>query len=131
MKDILIDDFQYTAQELLARNKSILDLITKYQDSNSRVNRAIIKSVTQCGCLTISAHKQEVPEDASFDEMKSSADTHVEGTLCENCRDAIERDMGRNMFYLASLCNAMDLNLYDIILKENDRIRMLGKYNLR
>lgn len=131
MKDILIDDFQYTAQELLVRNKSILDLITKYQDSNSRVNRAIIKSVTQCGCLTISAHKQEIPEDASLDEMKNSADGHVCGTLCENCRDAIERDMGRNVFYLASLCNALDLNLYDIILKENDRIRMLGKYNLR
>jgi len=131
MKDILVDDFQYTAQELLVRNKSILDLITKYQDSNSRVNRAIIKSVTQCGCLTISAHKQEIPEDASFDEMKNSADAHVEGTLCENCRDAIERDMGRNVFYLAALCNALDLNLYDIILKENDRIRMLGKYNLR
>ncbi len=131
MKDILIDDFQYTAQELLVRNKSILDLITKYQDSNSRVNRAIIKSVTQCGCLTISAHKQDIPEEASFDEMKSSADAHVGGTLCENCRDAIERDMGRNVFYLASLCNALDLNLYDIILKENDRIRMLGKYNLR
>ncbi len=131
MKDILIDDFQYTAQELLVRNKSILDLITKYQDSNSRVNRAIIKSVTQCGCLTISAHKQEIPEDVSFDEMKSSAVAHVDGTLCDNCRDAIERDMGRNLFYLASLCNALDLNLYDIILKENDRIRMLGKYNLR
>ncbi len=131
MKDILIDDFQYTAQELLVRNKSILDLITKFQDSNSRVNRAIIKSVTQCGCLTISAHKQDIPEDASFDEMKNSAAAHVEGTLCENCRDAVERDMGRNVFYLASLCNALDLNMYDIILKENDRIRMLGKYNLR
>lgn len=131
MKDILIDDFQYTAQELLVRNKSILDLITKYQDSNSRVNRAIIKSVTQCGCLTISAHKQDIPEDANFDEIKNSTDAHVGGTLCDNCRDAIERDMGRNVFYLASLCNALDLNLYDIILKENDRIRMLGKYNLR
>lgn len=131
MKDILIDDFQYTAQELLVRNKSILDLITKYQDSNSRVNRAIIKSVTQCGCLTISAQKQDIPIDASFDDMKNSAVSHIEGNLCENCKDAIERDMGRNMFYLASLCNALDLNLYDIVLKENDRIRMLGKYNLR
>jgi len=131
MKDMLIDDFQYTAQELLVRNKSILDLITKYQDSNSRVNRAIIKSVTQCGCMTISANKQQIPDDASFDEMKSSAVGHIDGTLCDNCRDAIERDMGRNIFYLASLCNALDLNLYDIILKENDRIRMLGKYNLR
>lgn len=131
MKDILVDDFQYTAQELLVRNKSILDLITKYQDSNSRVNRAIIKSVTQCGCLTINAHKQEIPVDASFDEMKSSVNGHVEGTLCDNCRDAIERDIGRNLFYLASICNALDLNLYDILLKENDRIQMLGKYNLR
>lgn len=131
MKDMLIDDFQYTAQELLIRNKSILDLITKYQDSNSRVNRAIIKTVTQCGCMTISAHKQEIPDDASLDEMKNSVESHIEGILCENCRDAIERDIGRNVFYLASICNALDLNLYDIILKENDRIRMLGKYNLR
>lgn len=131
MKDIFIDDFQYTAQELLVRNKSILDLITKYQDSNSRVNRAIIKSVTQCGCLKITAHKQDIPVDASFDDMKNAVETHISGSLCENCKDAIERDMGRNMFYLASLCNALDLNLYDIILKENDRIRMLGKYNLR
>ncbi|PYG87981.1 hypothetical protein LY28_01691 [Ruminiclostridium sufflavum DSM 19573] len=131
MKDMLIDDFQYTAQELLIRNKSILDLITKYQDSNSRVNRAIIKAVTQCGCMTISAHKQEIPDDASLDEMKTSVESHIEGLLCENCRDAIERDIGRNVFYLASICNALDLNLYDIILKENDRIRMLGKYNLR
>ncbi len=131
MKDILIDDFQYTAQELLVRNRSILDLVTKYQDSNSRVNRAIIKSVTQCGCLKITAKKQDIPDDASFDQVQDVIQNHIEGTLCDNCRDAIERDMGRNMFYLASLCNALDLNLYDIILKENDRIQMLGKYNLR
>ena len=131
MKDILIDDFQYTAQELLVRNRSILDLITKYQDSNSRVNRAIIKSVTQCGCVKITAKKQDIPDDASFDQVKDVVQNHLEGTLCDSCRDAIERDMGRNMFYLASLCNALDLNLYDIVLKENDRIQMLGKYNLR
>ncbi len=131
MKDILIDDFQYTAQELLVRNRSILDLITKYQDSNSRVNRAIIKSVTQCGCVKITAKKQDIPDDASFDQVKDVVQNHLEGALCDSCRDAIERDMGRNMFYLASLCNALDLNLYDIVLKENDRIQMLGKYNLR
>jgi hypothetical protein len=31
MKDMLIDEFQYTVQELLFRNKSIIDSITKYQ----------------------------------------------------------------------------------------------------
>ncbi|MCX7710804.1 MAG: DUF1573 domain-containing protein, partial [Clostridia bacterium] len=54
-----------------------------------------------------------------------------EGKLCENCRDMIEKDLGRNLFYLASICNTLDLNLYDIILKEHDRIKMLGQYNLR
>ena len=61
MKDMLIDEFQYTVQELLFRNKSIIDSITKYQDSNARVNRAIVKAVTQCGCIRIDAKKQKMP----------------------------------------------------------------------
>lgn len=55
MKDIMISQFQYTVGELLVRNKSILDLITKFQDSNGRVNREIVKAVTQCGCVKINA----------------------------------------------------------------------------
>lgn len=131
MKDILVDEFQYTALELLVRNKSILDLITKFQDSNARANRGIVKAVTQCGCIKVHAKKQVFPEDGDFEQIRNSMKTHVEGKLCENCRDIIERDIGRNLFYLASICNTLDLNLYDIILKEHERIRMLGKYNLR
>lgn len=131
IKDIMLDEFQYTAQELLVRNKSIIDLITKFQDSNGRVNRGIVKSVTQCGCIKIHAKKQTFPEDGDFDEIQSSMKTHLEGKLCNNCRDIIEKDMGRNLFYLASLCNTLDLNLYDVVLKENERIKMLGRYNLR
>ena len=131
MKDILLDDFQYTTQELLVRNKSILDLITKFQDSNARVNRAIIKSVTQCGCIKIHARKQDFPGDGDFDEFRNAMKTHIEGKLCDNCRDMIEKDVGRNLFYLTSICNTLDLNLYDIILKEHERVKMLGKYNLR
>lgn len=131
MKDIMVDQFQYTVGELLVRNKSILDLITKFQDSNGRVNREIVKAVTQCGCVKINAQKQIYPDGADFDEIRTLMETHLEGSLCENCRDLIEKDIGRNMFYLASICNTLDLNLYDIILKELDRIKMLGKYNLR
>ena len=58
IKDIMLDEFQYTAQELLVRNKSIIDLLTKFQDSNARINRGIVKSVTQCGCIKIHAKKQ-------------------------------------------------------------------------
>lgn len=131
MKDMLVDEFQYTVQELLVRNKSIIDQLTKFQDSNARVNRAVVKAVTQCGCLKIHAEKHSFPEDSDLEDMRNTMDTHLEGKLCENCSDLIEKDIGRNLFYLASMCNTLDLNLYDIIIKELDRVKMLGKYNLR
>ncbi len=121
----MVDEFQYTVQELLVRNKSIIDLITKFQDSNARVNRSVVKAVTQCGCIRINAGKQD------FEEMGKAMETHLEGKLCENCRDRIENEIGSNLFYLASICNTLDLNLYDIIIKEQERVKMLGQYNLR
>lgn len=130
MKDMLIDEFQYTIQELLFRNKSIIDSITKYQDSNARVNRAIVKAVTQCGCISIDAKKQEMPEDGSFEEVRKAMGTHVNGHLCESCRDQIEKELGKNLYYIASICNTLDLNLYDIIIKEQSRVKMLGQFNL-
>ena len=57
-------------------------------------------------------------------------DTHLEGKLCDNCRDQIEKELGKNLYYIASLCNTLDLNLYDIIIKEQERVKMLGKFNL-
>lgn len=131
MKDMMVDEFQYTVQELLVRNKSIIDAITKYQDSNARVNRSIVKAVTQCGCIKINAKKQKMTEDSNYDELRDVMETHLEGTLCDNCRDTVEKEIGTNLFYLASICNTLDLNLYDIVIKELERVKMLGKYNLR
>ena len=129
MKDIMVDDFQFTVQELLVRNKSILDSLTKFQDSNSRVNRSIVKAVTHCGCIKINAEKQKIPIDADFEDFKKAMDTHLSGKLCENCRDTVEKEIGKNLFYLASICNTLDLNLYDIFIKESERVKMLGNYN--
>ena len=122
MKDMLIDDFQYTVQELIFRNKSIIDSITKYQDSNARVNRAIVKAVTQCGCIRINAKKQEVPEDSTLEEIRNAMDTHSK----ENCVKAAEiksKRIRQNLYYIASLCNTLDLNLYDVIIKEQERVK--------
>ena len=130
VNDILIDEFQNTVQELLFRNKSIIDSITKFQDSNARVNRSIVKAVTQCGCIKIDAKKQNMPEDGDYEEVRNAMKTHVTGELCENCRDQIEKELGKNLYYMASLCNTLDLNLYDVIIKEQDRVKMLGQYNL-
>ena len=43
----------------------------------------------------------------------------------------IEDEIGNDLFYLASLCNLLDLNLYDILLKEYNQIATLGKYSMK
>ena len=96
-----------------------------------RINRTISKAVTQCGCIRVNAKKQEYPEDVEFDNINGVLDSHVEGHLCSSCRDLLEKDIGRHLFYLTSICNTLDLNLYDIIIKELDRLQMLGRYSLR
>lgn len=131
MKDTALDSFQYTVSELLIRNKSILDGMTKLEDSDSRINRTISKAVTQCGCIMIDAKKQEYPESMEFDNIKGAMSSHIKGKLCSSCRDLLEKDIGRHLFYLTSICNTLDLNLYDIIIKELERLRLLGKYSLR
>jgi hypothetical protein len=133
MKDIIFDDFQNAVSESLLRHKSILDIITKFQESNARINRAIAKSVTNCGCIEVCAKKQRMSEDntLNIEFLKNCLNTHTKGSLCDNCRDVIQNEIGNNLFYLTSLCNILDLNLYDILLKEYDKINTLGKYSFR
>lgn len=132
MKDIIFDSFQNDVNESLLRHKSILDILTKYTESSSRVNRAVAKSVTNCGCIEINAKKQCLPtEDNSLEDLSECLKIHMDGNLCENCREVIEREIGNNLFYLTSLCNVLDINLYDVLLKESDRITTLGKFTFR
>jgi len=131
LKNTVLDDFQYISNELLVRNRSILDSMTKMSDSCARISRTLIKSATHCGCISICGEKQHVSGVSGIDEMKQRMKSQVKGELCDNCRDLLEKDMGRNLFYMAAICNALDLNLYDIVLGESDRLKLLGKYNLR
>ncbi|EYE87581.1 hypothetical protein Q428_12485 [Fervidicella metallireducens AeB] len=130
MKDIIVDDFQNAVSESLLRHKSIVDIITKLSESSSRINRAVAKSVTNCGCISIEAHKQEIPDGVSLDEVSDLLKYQIEGTLCDNCREVLEEEIGTNLYYLASLCDALDLNLFDVLIKEYDKIRTLGKFSL-
>ena len=128
MKDIIFDDFQDSVNGSLLRHKSILDTLSKYTESNARVNRAVIKAVTTCGCIKINASKQCLP---TVENLTDCFKNHIEGELCDNCREVIEREMGNNLFYLTSLCNVLDINLYDVLLKENDKVTTLGKFTFR
>lgn len=130
VKDLLCDEFQNTVANYLIRHKSVIDVMTKLQESNARINRALAKTITYCGCLEVNAKKQQVPQDAELRELKDYMQAHINGSLCEQCKDVLETEIGSSLFYLTALCNLLDLNLYDIMLKEHDKIETLGVYNL-
>ncbi len=135
--DNQIDDFQTFVDSVLIRNKSIIDQTTKLQDSCARLCRSISKAATSCGCVNINAHKQpylcmddKEAEDA-FDDLTKLVETHIEGELCPKCRDEVERQMGRVLFYLTVIANSFDLSVSDVIDKEKFNTGLLGKFSLR
>lgn len=130
MKDLLCDQFQNSVNEVLTRHKSILDILTKLQESSSRVNRAAIKSVTCCGCIKINASNQEVPDGIDYKDAKNYMDNHLSGELCEVCREKVVQEIGSNLFYIAALANSLDINLYDVLINECKKIEALGEFSL-
>jgi hypothetical protein len=128
--DLLCDRFQEAVDKYLIRHKSIIDVLSKLNESTSRVNRAVAKAVTSCGCIQINAAKQTIPAD--IDTLTSISEymkNHVEGELCEYCAEILEDEIGRTLFYLAALCNVLDLNLLNILSKEQERVTCLGIFN--
>ena len=60
MKDVIFDEFQDIVIDSLIRHKSILDITSKFSESSARVNRAIVKAVTDCGCIKIKSENNKV-----------------------------------------------------------------------
>ena len=130
MRDPGCEEFQETVSEFLIRHRSIVDVLSKLQETSARVNRAVAKAVTNCGCLEISARRQEIPDNTSFFRLKDFMATHLQGDLCDGCREIIETELGQNLFYLAALCDLLGLRMEEIIDKERERINALGPYSL-
>lgn len=124
-------DFQSMVDRHLLRHRSLLDIMTKYQEAASRVNRAVAKAVTSCGCVEIHAKKQEIPEGISLSGLKAYMDSHLSGCLCDHCRDVIEKELGNQLFFMASLANVLDIRLDDVLENEEEKMDTLGVYGLR
>lgn len=130
MSAIMCEDFQHNVSEYLLRHQSILDLLSKTLETTGRVNRAITKSVTSCGCLKIHADKEPIPENANLEDFKHLFSSHLEGQLCEHCRDVILKEMGKNLFYITALCHTLGISLQEVLEKENDKVTTLGRFNM-
>lgn len=122
--------FQEAVSEYLIRHRSILDCISKFEEATARVNRAIIKAVTYCGCVKISASRQRFPSDASLADLKKYTASHLEGSLCPDCRDVLETEIGRSLFYVAALCDVLDLDMEEVMNEERRRLATLGIFSL-
>ncbi len=126
----LTEDFQNKVKSLLIRHQSILDILSKGQEASARVNRAVVKSVTNCGCVGVDAHKKPIPEDATFFDLKALLDSQVDGKICDNCRDIIMTEIGKQFFYIAALANTLNISLSEVITKEQNKLATLTIFNL-
>lgn len=125
-----LQEFQSQVSELLLRHRSLLDVVTKFSQSNASVNRAVAKSITECGCIELNAKHQGFSADMELDQANRQSKSHMEGRLCENCKEVVRAEMGKNLFYLSAMCNALDINLQDVVTKEAEKCSTLGWFNL-
>ncbi|MBN2909242.1 DUF1573 domain-containing protein [Polycladomyces sp. WAk] len=131
MGDSRLTSFQKQVSDLLLRHRSFLDVTSKFQDSTSRVNRALMKAVTECGCIEVHAARQPLDYEASISELKDRFKTHLSGCLCDHCQDVVKAEMGKHLFYFTALCNLLELPLDEIVHQESDKLSTLGVFNLR
>lgn len=123
-------EFQKATSDLQLLNKSILDIVTKLDEQTSMLNRAVFKSATHCGCIEIHATKQIYSPHKSLEENQKELDTHIEGELCPKCREKIIEEMGELLFYIASMCESLDIKMEEVLDKKYNHLKTLGLYNL-
>ena len=123
-------DFQAAVDQYLIRHRSFLDVLTKYQESAARVNRAFAKSVTGCGCIAVNAKRQQVPADTQYSETRQYMSSHLSGEPCQACKEVLAKELGHNLFYLAALCNLSGLDLHEVMHNELSMIKTLGPFHL-
>jgi hypothetical protein len=112
------------------RPRSALEILPKLVEAGVRIQKAVTKAVLSCGCIRLAASKPSLPENATLTDLRHLLSRHVEGSLCESCRETLEEEMGRNIYYLAALCNTLDLHLFDVLLKEHKKVSLLGIYGV-
>ncbi len=125
-----LQEFQQQVSELLLRHRSMLDVLSKFGQTGAAVNRAVTKAVTECGCIEIQASKQPYSDDPELESAKQLLGTHMNGHVCENCRDVLKNELGRHLFYMSALCNLLEIDLGEVLSAESDKCSTLGIFNL-
>jgi hypothetical protein len=130
MSSLTLKEFQDQVSELLLRHRSLLDVLSKFQQTGAAVNRAVVKSITECGCVEVNASKQAYSPELTLEQAKQILETHMSGTPCEHCREVISAELGRNLFYMSALGNLLGLDLQETVEDESKKCSTLGLFTL-
>lgn len=122
--------FQDQVSNVLIRHRSLLDVMSKFGQTNASVNRAVTKAITECGCIEVEAGKQPYDRELTPAQIRELADTHVKGDLCETCMESVVKELGRNLFYMSALGNLLRVDLDDVLAHETRKMQTLGFFNL-
>lgn len=132
MRDLICDEFQNTVSDLIIRHQSVLDVLSKLSEASARVNRAVTKSVTTCGCVKVEAERTVLPDNIrSVGELRSFLDNHLRGKLCPQCEEIVMTELGNLLFFTTALCNTLDISLYDVFIREYKHAHALGVFNMK
>lgn len=130
MSSLNLKEFQDQVSALLLRHRSMLDVLSKFQQSNAAANRAVVKSITECGCIQVHASKQHYTSDMTLEQAKDRLGSHMAGDVCEHCKEIIAAELGKNLFYMASLCNLLDMDMEKVVSQESAKCSTLGYFTL-
>ncbi|GAA4723448.1 DUF1573 domain-containing protein [Brevibacillus fulvus] len=130
MGNVNLSNFQELVSQLLIRHRSVLDVMSKTQETVARINRSLTKSITECGCVEIAAKKQVFDSSKSLAEHHQNMPTHMLGSLCEHCSEILKTEIGKHLFYLTAICNITEIDLTEVIKQETDHLNTLGVFNL-
>ena len=125
--DLLCSEFQQRVDECLIRHRSILDVLASSR-KDPPDHRAVgpDQAVAACRLTRQAEYTPRCPPR----KLGQYVESHLEGKLCPDCREIIESELGATLFYLAALCNLLDIDLYDVLIKEHKKLQTLGVFNL-
>lgn len=125
-----LEQFQSQVSQLLLRHSSVLDIMSKLDQTSAAVNRSVTKAITDCGCIELNATKQPFEQVSSLDVAQQSMNNHLSGQLCDNCQEFVRSSLGRNLFYITALCNQLQIDVTEVVADESDKCSTLGLFNL-
>ena len=121
-----LGEFQKQVSELLLRHRSLLDILSKCDQSHASVHRSVIKAVTECGCIEVQGKKQPYSPEMTVEEAQAA----LQGQLCDHCSEIVSEQLGKSLFYLSALCNVLDVDLEKVIEDESKKCNTLGIFKM-